>query len=116
MSRAKPFLGETTDRNKAFYGIASLELTVVQDRFGHYTVHEWQREQRFTKENIPRHLACANPRCQQGGLDLQRIVLFSTPGKHTYWCNGHEGSPKGRRQGDPCDNRFEVILSVTRED
>jgi hypothetical protein len=116
MNRSKPFLGETTDREKAFSGIASFELTVVQDRFGNYTLESWQRETRFTMANISPHLACANPRCQQGGLDLQRLVLYQPSGKHTISCNGHEGSPQGRRQGDPCDNSFEVELSVTREE
>ena len=110
MSRSKPFLGETTDREKAFYGIASFELTVVQDRFGMYTREAWQRESRFTKGDIPRYLRCANPRCQQGGLDLQQIVNFWPSGEQTFHCNGHEGTPQGRRKGDPCDNSFVVTL------
>ena len=115
MSRSKPFLGETTDKSKAFAGIVSFELKVVQDRFGNYTIEPWQRESRFTLANIVPHLACVNPRCQQGGLELQRIVLFQSAGKHTFPCNGHEGSPRGRRQGDPCDNSFEIELTVKRE-
>lgn len=111
MKTSKPFLGETTDRDKAFYGINSFELTVVQDRFGHYTSHAWQREVRYTKADIPRHLRCANPRCQQGGLDLQQTVNFWPSGERSFPCNGHEGTPKGRRQGDPCDNVFVVTLT-----
>lgn len=110
MRGSKPFLGETTDRDKAFAGIASFELTVVQDRFESYTRAVWQRESRFTKSNIPRYLRCANPRCQQGGLDLQQIVNFWPSGERTFHCDGHEGTPKGRRKGDPCDNSFLVTL------
>lgn len=115
MTRSKAFLGETNDRDKALAGIASLELTITQDSFGQYTSHTSQRVWRFTKSNIPPQLACANPRCQQGGLDLQRIALFLPAGEHSYWCNGHEGSPTGRRRGDPCDNRFDLLISITRE-
>lgn len=111
MSKAKPFLGETTDRDKAFYGIAAFELTIVQDRFGMYTREAWQRESRYTKSDVPRYLACANPRCQQGGLDLQQIVNFWPSGERTAHCSGHEGSPNGRRPGDPCDNSFVVTLT-----
>lgn len=110
MSKGKPFLGETTDRNKAFPGIDSFELTVVQDRWGHYTREEWQRTSRYTKGDVPRYLRCANPRCQQGGLDLQQIVTFWPSGEKTFPCSGHEGSPAGRRRGDPCDNSFVVTL------
>lgn len=114
MTTSHPFLGEAPDREKAFPDVESLELRVVQDPYEQYAHNVWQRESQFTKANIPRRLACLNPRCQQGGLDLQQIVLFSPPGQHSYYCNGHEGTPKGRRKGDPCDNRFDVTLTVIR--
>lgn len=110
MARGKPFLGETTDKDKAFFGIDAFELAVVQDRFGHYTQDGLPRVARFTKDNIPRNLSCANPRCRQGGLDLQSIVNFWPSGEMTLPCGGHEGSPAGRRQGDPCDNSFAITL------
>jgi hypothetical protein len=112
-NRARPFLGETTNRDKAFAGIDAFELTVVQDRFGMYTREAWQRESRYTKSSGPRYLTCANPRCHQGGLDLQQIVNFWPSGERTFPCNGHEGTPKGRRRGDPCDNSFVVTLTKT---
>lgn len=113
MSKGKPFLGETHDRAKAFPGITALELTVTQDRWGHYTDQAWQRESRYTLDNLPRYQSCANQRCQQGGLDLQHVVLFWSNGEHTMYCNGHEGTPAGRRKGDPCDNSFIVTLNKT---
>lgn len=115
MSAAKPFLGVTHDRDKALDGIASFKLTVAQDRFGRYTHSAWQREAHYSKSNLPRYCVCANPRCQQGGLDLQQIVTYWPPGERTFPCNGHEGTPKGRRVGDPCDNSFVVTL-VRSED
>ena len=114
MSGSKPFLGETSDAGKAFASIESFELEVTQDPDGYYTTEAWQRISRFTMANIQRELACANPNCRQGGLDLQRLVLFSIPGTGSRRCPGHEGSPGGRRRGDSCDNRFEFVLSVTR--
>lgn len=114
MAEARPFLGETHDRDHAFPGIDELQVTVVQDRFGQYTPDGRRRESRFTKKNIPRYLSCMNPRCQQGGLDLQQIVLLWSEGESTVWCNGHEGTPKGRRKGDPCENRFDITLSIQR--
>ena len=87
---ATPFLGTTTDRNAAFPGIAQIKFSVSQDPYG------------------------ANPRCQQGGLLTQQIVLFHPDGECDFPCNGHEGTPAGRRKGDPCDNRFKVTLEVIR--
>jgi hypothetical protein len=116
MAESRPFLGETHDRDRAFPDIEELELTVVQDKFGHYTRQGQPRESHYTKGDIPRHLSCANPRCQQGGLDLQRIVMFWREGQSTVHCNGHEGTPKGRRKGDPCENRFEITLAIKRSD
>jgi len=111
---SRPFLGETTDREKAFPDIEALELVVRQDPFEHYARSPWQRESRYTKASVPRRQSCLNPRCQQGGLDLQQIVTFYSSGDHRFYCNGHEGSPQGRRKGDPCDNRFDVTLTVSR--
>ncbi len=109
-----PFLGTTTDRNAAFPDIEQIEFSVSQDPYGEYMREDWQRSERYTKSNLPSHIRCANPRCQQGGLQTQQIVMFHPDGEYDFSCNGHEGTPAGRRKGDPCDNRFKVTLKVTR--
>jgi hypothetical protein len=108
------FLGTTTDKNSAFPGIEEIDITIAQDPYGYYCQHEWQRINRFTKATIPNHLGCANPKCQQGGLALQNLVLFYPDGEFELTCKGHEGTPAGRRIGDPCDNRYKVMLAVKR--
>ena len=115
MTISKPFLGETTNRDEAFPGIDSIDITITQDPYFHYSSKETQRVNHYTRSTIPRYCKCVNPRCQQGGLDLQKLVLFNSNGSHTFPCNGHEGSPKGRRKGSPCDNYFEVALIVEPE-
>ncbi len=111
---SKPFLGTTTDVNEAFPGIDEIDVTITQDPCGYYLRNDWQRASRFSKSTMERHLACVNPRCQQGGLDLQQIVLFHADGKYEFSCNGHEGTPAGRRRGNACDNRFSVELTVRK--
>jgi hypothetical protein len=115
MPKATPFLGTTTDRNAAFPDIRSLSVRVVQDPYGMYCREPWQRESSYSKANIPRYERCRNPRCQQGGVDLQQIVWFSGEGEHKFYCSGHEGTPKGRRKGDPCDNSFTITVSIEKE-
>ncbi len=110
----RSFLGTTTDANKAFPGIEEIDMTVSQDPYGYYSKHDWQRTSHFNKNSIGSHLGCLNPRCQQGGLNLQNIVLFHPDGEHVFYCKGHEGTPGGRKIGDPCDNRFTVRLAVRR--
>lgn len=98
MSRIRSLLGKTENFNDAFPDLVTFELTVVQDRFGLYTRDgEPSSETRLTRATIRQHLACVNPRCQQGGLDLTPILGFWSPGQNTSHCQGHEGTP----QDDP---------------
>ena len=110
----KPFLGTTTNVNDAFPGIKEIDITIVQDPYGYYCQHEWQRVSRYTKSTLPNHVQCTNPRCQQGGIDLQSFVLSHSNGEFDISCNGHEGTPAGRRKGDPCDNHFNIKLTIER--
>jgi hypothetical protein len=110
-----PFLGTTTDSSRAFPGITEVDLTVSQDPYCEYVRNAWQRTNVYTKETVPRFERCLNPKCQQGGLDLQQIVLSQQEGEHSFHCKGHEGTPAGRRKGDPCDNVFRVRLAVGRK-
>jgi hypothetical protein len=114
MATYKPFLGETQDRNAAFPQFESFTLTVSQDPYSHYRHEDWIKTSTYDKSNINRYERCLNPRCQQGGLDLQQVVSFYGDGEHTFYCRGHEGTPKGRRVGDPCENVFKVTLSSVR--
>jgi len=116
MTNARPFLGTTTSRAEAFPGIRALTMTVSQDEYGFYSSGPAQRERGYNLSNIPRHERCINPRCQQGGLDLQSFVLnWGDMEDQQFFCNGHEGSPTGRHKGRPCDNRFRVTMKTERE-
>jgi hypothetical protein len=110
----KPLFGETTDRNEAFPGIKSLTVKVVQDPYRHYG--QEQRETVYSKSDIPRHVRCVNQRCRQGGIDLQQLVWFSGAGEYRFPCNGHEGSPKGRRRGEPCDSTFVITVTIEKDE
>jgi hypothetical protein len=111
--RYAPFLGETSDRKKAFPDIKSATVAIKQDIYGHYS--STATERRYTLENIPRTARCVNPRCQQGGVDLQQLILFPPDKETTFRCDGHEGSPQGRRKGSPCLNWFVVTVDVEKD-
>lgn len=113
--KVEPFLGQTSDADKAFPGIKDFRVTIIEDPFGYYVSDAAQRKSVYTKASARVMHRCANSRCQQGGLNIQRLVMFSAPGQHDIRCPGHDGSPQGRRMGDPCDNRFAVTLDVEHD-
>lgn len=108
MNKREPFLGSLTDREKALSSLPEFTLKIEQDPWGDYLNEERQRKSIFSKQNVPRSFRCCNPRCQQGGLDLQKIIFHFNSGEYSIHCSGHEGSPKGRRKGQSCDNTFKV--------
>lgn len=114
MTKTRPLFEETGDREKGISGIKSLKLTVRQDIYGYYITNDLLRDATYTKESFPRYAHCCNPRCQQGGLDLQKIALYAPNGQQNVPCPGHEGSAKGRHRGNSCDNVFTIILEVER--
>lgn len=108
MAKLTPFLGDMSDPTKAFPGIKTLKVTVEQDPGGYY-LKEHERKHDYTKQTIARLARCANPRCQQGGANLQEIVVFRGDGVHSVPCKGKES---GSRQ--PCDNVFKVTVAIER--
>jgi hypothetical protein len=114
MAGEKPLFGTTNQVNEAFPGVISVDLHVSQDPNGYYRRSAGQNTNYFTLQSLSRHVDCLNPRCNQGGLDLQNIVRFFESGEYDFWCRGHEGTPKGRKVGDSCDNRFSISLKIER--
>lgn len=114
--KSRPFLGTpTNDVDKAFPNIKKLDISIDRDPWGYYCSNKGQKIVHFTKSSLQRYVSCPNQRCQQGGLDLQSIISYRDSDEFTISCNGHEGSPKGRRKGDPCDNAFKITLKIERE-
>jgi hypothetical protein len=71
-SASFPFLGvPTNDRNAAFPGIAEFSFAVAQDPYGYYPSDASRRSATYSKSTLPSQIRCANPRCQQGGLETQ---------------------------------------------
>jgi hypothetical protein len=81
--------------------------------------NETERLDVYNEKSIPAIINCRNPRCYGGGLNLDYLIRWAVvESKQTEYeayksCGGYEGSPKGRRKGDPCDTRFRVKVDVT---
>lgn len=114
MTTTKPFLGTVGSFGNAYPGVESLRATVHHNG---EVPQAWQRDETYTEQSIPQVIPCLNPRCQQGGFDLKASLITVTHGRATnhkvkLYCGGHEGSPKGRKLGDPCSNSIEIVLQL----
>lgn len=63
----------------------------------------------------PPVIGCSNRLCQQGGLRIEALIPgpaseYPYSYENIFRCNGHEGSPKGRRIGRSCMNSFRVKM------
>lgn len=110
MTKTYLFGEPTTDRKKAFPELKSLDITVIQDPLGFGDT----KVDRYNDTNFPHTVRCSNSKCKQGGLELQNIVSFYENGEHEFPCNGHEGTPAGRKIGPPCHIMFKVKLVIER--
>lgn len=114
MNTTRPFLGKEVPFHEAYPNVEQLTLDIEQ----HGEIEsEWQRTQSFNQANLPSVIPCSNSRCQQGGFSLKTLIYFmieskKTEKEETIFCEGHEGSPKGRRKGDPCDNYIKLKVKI----
>jgi hypothetical protein len=114
----RPFLGTVSSLRQAYPEVKTLFFEGEQSG---ELAREHQRHLRYSESTLPAKIPCGNPRCRQGGFDLNTTLMSvahdKKPGSEgKLYCNGHEGTPKGRRIGDPCFNTVSFILSITYED
>ena len=113
---SKPFLGTVSSFREAYPDVKSIRLEGQE--LGDLASGMDRRNVHYTESDIPGSIACGNPRCQQGGYDLNALVMTLTGSRDTSYeidwsCDGHEGTPKGRRIGDPCMNSIRATITIT---
>jgi hypothetical protein len=92
------------------------DIKVVVEHRGHYGVHEWNRVQHYGK-NIGEYVECTNSICYNGGFSVGNLVRIMVASKQTHlekleFCQGYEGSPKGKRRYRSCTNSFNVTIDI----
>lgn len=116
--------GKTTSFSKAFPEILDISVKVLEDAYGMGVVRreEKYRWRYYSKSNPPGEFTdCSNPLCYNGGVAIGSIIRNMTFSRQTEYeetrmCQGHEGSPKGRKRYGPCDNSFRVKIALTYKD
>jgi hypothetical protein len=112
VSTRTPFLdGTPTTFAKAYPSVSTLRL--VGEESG--DIGEGRiptRAVQYSQADIPARINCSNPRCKQGGYELQ-LTLDTVIGNkeascHVSWsCNGREG-----RHGGPCTNSLKFTVDI----
>jgi hypothetical protein len=110
LTERKPFWGVTpANQRKATF--PDLTVTVEQDQNG-WIKDPALRTRAYNIDTVPPFIACENPRCKNGGLDLYRVLHTNGDGVHLMVCPGHEGYIRGRQKGPKCDNHFRITVSL----
>jgi hypothetical protein len=106
-----PFVPKT-DFEGAFPNVEAVTVDVTEtDEYGH------ESHRTYSKGDFGQYIDCSNPKCYNGGFAvgnaLQSLRFKKlTEGEGDADCQGHEGSPKGRRKGDACEHKFNYKISI----
>jgi hypothetical protein len=118
MSTSRRLFGTQTDFLGAFPNVESVRVDLEES--GNFPIGQspHMRKRSLRNNEVGSSLRCSNPRCKQGGYSIEVIVSSMVAQREsakelTVRCNGHEGSPKGRRRGDPCYNRIKGEVQIT---
>ena len=110
------FGSKTSNFSKAFPEIKDIEVKVREEGRGLYS---GSRTGTYTRANFPgQYVDCSNTLCYNGGFSLGNLVHGMTYSRKQeeewehIFCQGHEGSPKGRRNYGPCPNSFNVKIKI----
>jgi len=72
----------------------------------------------YTEKNTPgEYIDCHNPLCYNGGFSIGQILREMVQKREKHWegtkfCQGYEGSPKGRRKYRSCINSWKVKVDI----
>ena len=104
--------------SEAFPQIKNIRVEVEEDGEG---IYELSRKRIYSKENMGEFINCSNPQCYNGGFrigDIIRNIVENKSGEHETdrYCQGYEGSPKGKKRYGSCFNKFNIKVQITYND
>lgn len=106
-----PFVPKT-DFEGAFPNIESITVDVTEiEEYGN------EHDRKYSKGNFGQYINCSNTQCYNGGFSIGDAIgslYFKklTEGEGEADCQGYEGSPKGKRKGDPCEHKFRYKINI----
>lgn len=105
---------QKTTFEKAFPEIENISVTVNETGEGPY---RGSGTSQYGKTSIGEFINCKNTKCYNGGFnigDVIRELVFKkeTESEGTAFCQGYEGSPKGRKKYEDCENYFTYKVKI----
>lgn len=105
---------EKTTFEKAFPQIEKIKVEVIETGEG---ISDWNTKRIYDKNSAGEYINCHNNRCYNGGFCLGEIIrgmiyANKTETETTEFCQGYEGSPKGRKKYGNCFNHFKIKVKI----
>jgi len=109
-----PVFGKKTTFDKAFPEIADVKVEVTESGEG---VTQFTHKRSYSESRLGEYIDCSNPACYNGGFHIADILREMVRNKQadlttTAICQGHEGSPKGRKIYRKCLNHFQIKVHI----
>jgi hypothetical protein len=107
-------LSNKTTFEKAFPDIEKISIEVNEKGKG---IKGELGRSLYGKSSISEYINCKNTKCFNGGFRIGEVIrsLYfnrETEAKGNCVCQGREGTPKGRRLYDFCENRFNFNVKI----
>ena len=108
----KFFFGKQASFAETFPEIEQVIVEVVE--FGKDTLSEASI---YKKDTLREYINCSNRFCYNGGFNVANILRNMIKDKQTdcetkQFCQGYEGSPKGKKRYRSCLNSFKIKIHL----
>lgn len=105
---------QKTTFEKAFPQIKSISVEITESGNGLY---QGQHTSNYSGYDLSEYINCSNSICYNGGFSIGEVIREMVRKRETdkegeAICQGHEGSPKGRRIYRKCLNEFSYNIHI----
>ncbi|WP_321507756.1 hypothetical protein [uncultured Methanoregula sp.] len=114
------YLSGTTSFEEKYPQIAGISISITETKSG--MRKEYCQAGYSDIKKVPGIHPCSNPRCKEGGLDINRIIsdmVAKDQSNHKInlrSCIGYTTLPRGNSPGTPCTNDFTATVKITYRD
>ena len=113
-NRSSFVFGQKSTFEQAFPQINDITVRVREIGYGMPPGYETRL---YSKQDLCEYVNCRNYSCYNGGVRVGDMIRDMIRERKTHlegskYCQGYEGSPKGRRRYRSCTNSFEVVIDI----
>jgi hypothetical protein len=114
------YLFGTTSFEKKYPQIADISISITETKSG--LKREYLQAGYQDIQKVPGIHPCSNPKCREGGLDINRIIgdmVAKNQSNHEIRlrsCIGYTTLPRGNSPGTRCSHDFTTRVQITYRD